>query len=138
MEILLVEDSLGYQRLMKEAFKTVWPEASLSFTEDGAQAMAFLQKLPPYENAARPDVIILDLNLPRKNGREFLADAKNDPGLAGIPVTVLTSSKSPEDIEACKLLQVREYLTKPAGYQELVDTVEAIKKTHLSGSGLPS
>src|SRR5437762_13130119 len=98
IEVLLVEDNTGDVRLTKEAFKEGRVRLNLSVARDGVEAMAFLRKEETFANTPRPDLVLLDLNLPKKDGREVLREMKNDPQLLRIPVVVLTTSDSDEDI----------------------------------------
>ena len=129
MNILLVEDNEGDRRLMFEAFRTTAPQTRfhLRAVQDGDEAMDYLKHKGPFKNAPAPDLIILDLNLPKKNGAEILAEIKSDKDLHFIPVAVLTSSQSPKDIRACYERHASCYLTKPSGYQELLDLVKSIQ-----------
>jgi CheY-like chemotaxis protein len=126
MNVLIIEDSKGYQRLLLEAFKSVLPDITIHFMEDGAEGSNFLKRQGRLWNSPRPDLIVLDLNLPKKNGRELLIEVKGDDELARIPIAIFTSSKSPEDIEVCKQYEGTCFLTKPMGFNELVDAVKFI------------
>lgn len=113
IEILLVEDSPGDVRLTREALKEAKMRNNLHVVGDGVEAMSFLRKKDKYANAPRPDLILLDLNLPKKDGREVLAEIKSDEDLKNIPVVVLTISKSEEDILRSYNLHANCYVTKP-------------------------
>ncbi len=125
--ILLVEDSEADVRLTKEAIKESKIDIGLDVVNDGVAATDFLRKSGKYKDAARPDIIILDLNLPRKDGREVLADIKNDPDLKRIPVVVMTSSKSEEDIIKCYDNYANCYITKPLDLGKFIEVVQAIE-----------
>ena len=126
IEILLVEDNLADVRLTQEALKEGKVCNNLSVVSDGDQALAYLYRAPPYENAKRPDIILLDLNLPRKSGREVLAEIKNDPSLRRIPVVILTTSSAEEDVINSYDLHVNCYITKPVDMEQFVTVVKAI------------
>ena len=113
IEILLIEDNLADVRLTQEALKEGLVYHNLSVVSDGYQALDYLQRKPPYDSAKRPDIILLDLNLPRKGGREVLAEIKSDPSLRRIPVIVLTTSSTEDDINTSYDLHVNCYITKP-------------------------
>src|SRR4051812_14499039 len=113
IEVLLVEDNPGDVRLTQETLKESKLRIKLHVAEDGVEALAFLRRQPPYANAVRPDVIVLDLNLPRKSGHEVLAEIKNDPSLRLIPVVVLTTSKAEEDIVRSYDLHANCFISKP-------------------------
>jgi CheY-like chemotaxis protein len=128
VEILLVEDNPGDVRLTREAFKNEIFPALLHVVQDGEQAMRFLKREDPYQDAVRPDLILLDLHLPRKNGFETLAEIKNDPDLRAIPVIMLTTSKSDEDIMRSYDLHANCFVTKPLDMGQFIQTVEMIKQ----------
>jgi len=137
IEVLLVEDSPGDVRLTKEAFKESKVCINLRVATDGAQAMAFLKREGEYANAPRPDLILLDLNLPKKDGREVLAEIKENPTLKSIPVVVLTTSASEEDILRSYLLHANCYITKPVGLDGFLKVVQSIDHFWLSVVKLP-
>ncbi len=137
MEVLLVEDSPGDVRLTKEAFKDAKVCINLHVATDGVQAMAFLMREGEYANAPRPDLILLDLNLPKKDGREVLAEIKESPALKTIPVVVLTTSASEEDILRSYLLHANCYITKPVGLDGFLKVVQSIDHFWLSVVKLP-
>ncbi|WP_255194153.1 response regulator [Natronobeatus ordinarius] len=126
-QILLVEDNPGDVRLTKEAFKQGRIENDLHVVTDGHEALEFLAQREAYEDAPRPDLILLDLNLPRKNGDEVLEELKGDPELRCIPVIVLTSSKAEEDVVRSYELHANAYLTKPVDPDEFIDAVKAFE-----------
>lgn len=127
IEILLVEDSPGDVRLTMEAFRESKVSNNLSVVEDGVEAMEFLRRQGRYVDAIRPDLILLDLNLPRKDGRDVLAEIKNDPDLRRIPVVVLTTSKADEDIIRSYTLHANCYITKPVDLEQFITVVKSIE-----------
>jgi two-component system, chemotaxis family, response regulator Rcp1 len=137
LEILLVEDNPGDVRLIQEALREARSRHKLRVVQDGVEAMSYLRKLTPYVASARPDLILLDLNLPKKDGREVLAEIKSDPGLRRIPVVVLTTSDAPDDISRSYDLFANCYVAKPASLSQLVSTVQAIENFWLSTVTLP-
>lgn len=137
IEILLVEDNPGDARLAKEALKEAKIINNLFWVKDGEEAMSFLHKEGEYVDVPRPDVILLDLNLPKKDGREVLADIKNDEGLKRIPVVVLTASQSNDDIVKTYDLHANCYISKPLGLPQFIKVVEAIENFWLTIVKLP-
>ena len=127
MEILLVEDNPGDIELTLEALREAKVNNRLSSVEDGLEALAFLRRQGRYADAPRPDVIFLDLNLPRKDGRETLAEIKQDPELCDIPVLVLTTSDAERDILASYKLHANCYITKPVGLEQFLTIVRSIE-----------
>ena len=127
MNILMVDDNQGDHLLMKKAFQVASFDCNLQSVFDGVQAMQYLNCLQPYENAVRPNLILLDLNLPRKDGREVLAEVKKDEKLKNIPVLILSNSHSPMDVYTCYQLHANCYLPKPEGFQELIDLAKSLK-----------
>lgn len=127
IEILLVEDSPGDVRLTKEALKESKLKNNLHVVNDGAEAMNFLYKKGNYADTPRPDLILLDLNLPKKDGREVLAEIKADENLKFIPVVVLTVSKSEEDIHRSYGLHANCYIVKPIDFGQFITVVKAIE-----------
>jgi CheY-like chemotaxis protein len=126
VEVLLVEDSPGDVRLTREAFIEAKLPIHLHVASDGVEAMAFLRKEGAFEAAPRPDFILLDLNLPKMDGREVLADIKADDGLKTIPTVILTTSEAEADIVKSYQLQANAFLTKPvqlAAFESLVMSV---------------
>jgi chemotaxis family two-component system response regulator Rcp1 len=126
IEILLVEDNPGDVRLTQEAFREGKVANKLSVVNDGVEAMAFLRQENEYASAPRPDIILLDLNLPKKDGREVLAELKQDPNLRRIPVIVLTTSRAEQDVLNAYGMHVNCYLTKPVDLEEFIKLVEGI------------
>jgi two-component system response regulator len=126
IEVLLVEDDLGDVELTKEAIEATRLAVKLSVVRDGEEAMAYLRKEGSYADAASPDLVLLDLNMPRKDGREVLRDMKDDPILTHIPVVVLTTSDSDEDIVKSYDLGASCYVTKPVGLEQFMKVVQSI------------
>ncbi|MDM8549056.1 response regulator [Desulfobacterales bacterium HSG2] len=124
--ILLVEDSPGDIRLTQEALREEKMPCTLDVVRDGVEATAFLQREGEYADAARPDLILLDLNIPRKDGREVLAEIKADEKLKQIPVVVLTTSRSNEDIVRCYDLHANCYINKPVDFEEFISMVKSV------------
>ncbi len=137
IEILLVEDSPSDTALTIEALKQGKIANRLSHVEDGVEAMDFLKQRGKYEKAARPDLIMLDLNLPRKDGREVLSEIKNDPDLRIIPIIVLTTSRSDKDILQSYELNCNCYITKPVDFAHFIDVVKSIENFWLTVVTLP-
>lgn len=137
VEVLLVEDNPGDVRLTREALKEgkVWN--NLHVVEDGEAAIAFMKQTGPYANSPRPDLILLDLNLPRKDGREVLAILKADENLKRIPVVILTSSRAEEDILRAYNLNANCYITKPVDFEQFIKVVRAIEEFWLTIVKLP-
>ncbi len=137
IEILLVEDNLADIRLTQEALKEEKLHNNLSVVNDGVEALAFLRREGKYANAVRPDLILLDLNLPRKDGREVLKEIKNDPDLKAIPVVVLTISDAEKDILASYNLHANCYITKPLDLNQFSRVVKSIQDFWLTIVRLP-
>jgi CheY-like chemotaxis protein len=138
IEILLVEDNPGDVRLTIEALKEGKVRNRLSVARDGVEALAFLRREGSHVEASRPDLILLDLNLPKKDGREVLAEIKVDPALRRIPVVVLTTSKAEEDILRTYDLHANCYITKPVDLDQFISVVRSIDDFWLSVVRLPS
>ena len=138
VEILLVEDSPSDVRLTVEAMKEGKIANNLSHVEDGVEAMAFLNRKGRYADAARPDLILLDLNLPRKDGREVLAEIKQHPRFRSIPVVVLTTSRAEQDVLRSYELHANCYITKPVDFQQFLEVVKSIESFWLTVVTLPS
>jgi CheY-like chemotaxis protein len=138
VEMLLVEDNPGDARLAIEALKDAKVHNNLSWVQDGVEAMAFLRREGEYSDAPRPDVILLDLNLPKKDGREVLADVKEDEDLRRIPVVILTVSGAEEDIVKTYNLHANCYIRKPIDLDQFIKVVKAIKDFWLSIVILPT
>ena len=127
VEILLVEDNPGDVRLAREGLSECKIRNNLHVVDDGVKALAFLRRQDGYAKAPRPDIVLLDLNLPRKDGREVLREVKEDENLRTIPVVVLTTSKAEEDILKSYSLHANCYVTKPMGLQQFLDVVRSIE-----------
>ncbi|GAA0592658.1 response regulator [Caenispirillum bisanense] len=137
MEILLVEDNPGDARLAAEAFKEGNIPTQLHVVQDGIEAMSFLRRESPYGEVPRPDLVLLDLNLPRKDGREVLAEIKEDPHLRRIPVIVLTTSQAETDISRSYELHANCYIVKPVDFDRFIDVVRGIEDFWCSLVKLP-
>ena len=137
IEILLAEDSPGDVRLAQEALKDSKIVNTLHVVSDGVEAMAFLRREGKYQGVLRPDLVLLDLNLPRKDGREVLAEVKADPDLKRIPVVILTVSKAEEDVLKTYNLHANCYITKPLGLDQFIKVVKAIEDFWLTIVKLP-
>lgn len=137
IEILLVEDNPGDVRLMREALKENKVLNSLHAVSDGLKALAFLRRKDQYADAPRPDLILLDLNLPKKDGREVLSDIKIDEDLKRIPVVILTTSQAEEDILRTYNLYANCYIIKPVDLEQFVKVVKSIKNFWLTIVRLP-
>jgi CheY-like chemotaxis protein len=127
IEVLLVEDNPGDAELTRIALEDSKISVNLNVVEDGVEAMAFLQKQGNYANAPHPDIVLLDLNLPKKDGREVLAEIKADKKLRRIPVVVLTTSQSEEDILKAYNLSANCFITKPVDFDQFVKIVQSIE-----------
>src|SRR5215470_15720375 len=128
VEILMVEDNPGDVGLAEEALKESKISNNLHVVEDGVAAMQFLRRQGKYAEAARPDLILLDLNLPKKTGREVLAEIKADQDLSVIPVVVLTTSQADEDILRAYRLHANCYMTKPVDFEQFHEVVKGIER----------
>jgi chemotaxis family two-component system response regulator Rcp1 len=137
IEVLLVEDSPGDVRLTREAFKDAKVHINLRVAPDGAEAMDFLNRVGKHSDAPRPDLILLDLNLPKKDGREVLEEIKESPVLKSIPVVILTTSASDADILRSYRLHANCYITKPVGLDGFLEVVKSIDSFWLSVVKLP-
>jgi chemotaxis family two-component system response regulator Rcp1 len=137
IEILLVEDSPSDAALTIEALKQGRIANRLSHVDDGVEALDFLRQHNKYADAPRPDLIMLDLNLPRKDGREVLAEIKNDPDLKIIPIIVLTTSRSDKDILQSYQLNCNCYITKPVDFTHFIEVIKSIENFWLTVVTLP-
>jgi chemotaxis family two-component system response regulator Rcp1 len=137
IDILLVEDNPGDVRLTREALKEAKVRNNLHVTEDGVEAMRFLRREEEFANAPRPDLILLDLNLPKKDGREVLEEIKADDNLRRIPVVVLTTSHAEEDIVRSYNLHANCYVTKPVDLDQFIRIVKSIEDFWLTIVRLP-
>lgn len=137
IDILLVEDTLSDVRLVQEAMKEAKVRNKLYVVSDGVEAMEFLRNEGKYSNVPRPDVILLDLNMPRKSGREVLKEIKEDNDLKRIPVVILTVSKAEEDILKSYNLHANCFITKPVDLDEFLKVVKTIEDFWLTVVKLP-
>ncbi|MEW5931022.1 MAG: response regulator [Gemmatimonadota bacterium] len=127
IEVLLVEDNPGDVRLTREALKEGKIRNNLHVARDGVEALAFLRREGEHADAPRPDVVLLDLNLPRKDGRQVLTEVKGDPSLRQIPVVILTSSQAEEDICRAYDLHANCYISKPVDLDQFIRVVKSIE-----------
>ena len=137
IEILLVEDNPGDVRLTREALKDAKVHNNLHVVNDGVRAIEFLRREGEYGGAVRPDLILLDLNLPRMSGREVLREIKSDPELLQIPVVVLTSSQAEQDIAASYELHANCFITKPVDLDQFISVVRSLEDFWLTIVRLP-
>ena len=135
--ILLVEDNPADARLTAEGLKRAKVLNRLHVVEDGVAALDFLYRRPPHQNAPRPDLILLDLNLPKMDGRQVLVEIKHDPALAHIPVVILTTSEADRDVLAAYEMHASCYVVKPVGLNEFVTIVKSIENFWLAIVTLP-
>jgi CheY-like chemotaxis protein len=138
VKILLVEDSETDVMMTREALNATQTPSTLHVVDNGDDAVRFLRRQPPFGEAPRPDVILLDLNLPRKNGQEVLAEIKADEGLRTIPVVVLTTSKSEEDVQKSYNLHANSYVTKPLDFKQFIVALRAVEQFWLGVATLPT
>ena len=136
-KILLIEDNPADIRMAEEAFKECSSKISLSYVLNGFEAIDFLTKSGQYENEADPDLIILDLNLPKINGFEVLARVKQEEGLKQIPILIFTTSESEEDIKKCYELGANSFISKPITLDTYVQTIKLIERYWLNLVKLP-
>ena len=137
IEVLLVEDDPGDILMIKEAFEDNKVRNRLTCLTDGVQALEFLRREGEHADAPRPDLILLDLNLPRKDGREVLAEVKGDDDLRTIPVVVLTTSQAEEDVLRSYKLHANAFVTKPVDFERFIDVVRQIDEFFLTVVKLP-
>jgi two-component system, chemotaxis family, response regulator Rcp1 len=138
IDILLVEDNPGDVRLTREALKEARVRNTVHVVPDGVEAMAFFRRQGPYVSAPRPDLVLLDLSLPKKDGRTVLAEVKSDPDLRRIPVVVLTTSRAERDILGAYDLHANAYVAKPVDFERYAVVVESIEDFWLDAVTLPS
>ena len=138
VEVLLVEDDPGDVLMTREAFEDYKVANQLHVVQDGAEAMSFLRREGDYAGAPRPDLVLLDLNLPRMDGREVLQAIKGDPELASIPVVVLTTSEAEEDVLRSYSLHANAYVTKPVDFVRFIEVVRQIDDFFVTVVRLPS
>ena len=137
VDILLVEDNPGDARLMQEALAEAKIRNRLQVIADGAEALAYLRRRDPFAGAGRPDLILLDLNLPGKDGRQVLAEIKRDEDLRRIPVVILTTSHAEADIARAYDLHANAYITKPLDIEQFITVVKSIEDFWLTIVKLP-
>lgn len=137
IDVLLVDDDPGDTLMIREAFEHNKVKNALECVTDGVQAMQYLRREGEYASAPRPDLILLDLNLPRKSGHEVLAEVKADPSLRKIPVVVLTTSGATEDVELSYDLHANVFVTKPVDFDHFTEVVKQIDDFFLSVASLP-
>jgi CheY-like chemotaxis protein len=138
IDVLLVEDDPGDVLLIREAFEDNKVHNRLHVASDGVEALAFLRQEGEHADAPRPDLVLLDLNLPRKDGREVLAEVKADESLQHIPVVVLTTSKAEQDVLRSYKLHANAYVTKPVDFDRFIDVVRQIDEFFVTVVKLPS
>ncbi|WP_018639083.1 response regulator [Parafrankia elaeagni] len=138
VEVLLVEDDPGDVLMTREAFEDHKLKNNLNVVSDGVEALAYLRGEDPYVGAARPDLILLDLNLPRRDGREVLAEVKADEQLRRIPIVVLTTSEAEEDVLRSYDLHANAYITKPVDFERFVSVVRQIDDFFITVARLPA
>jgi chemotaxis family two-component system response regulator Rcp1 len=138
VEILLVEDNPGDVRLTREALKEGKVYSNLHWAKDGVEALEFLRRQGKFTDVPRPDIILLDLNLPKKDGREVLFEIKNDDELKRIPVVILTTSKAEEDVLRSYELHANCYVTKPVDLEKFIVVVQSIDRFWLTVVTLPN
>jgi CheY-like chemotaxis protein len=136
-DVLLVEDNPSDVYLTQVAFRRSRTESEIHVVEDGIQAMAFLRQELPYANAPRPDLVLLDLNLPRKDGYKVLEEMKADPDLRRIPVIVLTTSTAEADISRCYESHANCYISKPVDFDEFERVIQEIESFWFQCATLP-
>ncbi len=137
IDVLLVDDDPGDTLMIREAFEHNKVRNALECVADGVQAMEYLRREGAYADAVRPDLILLDLNLPRKDGREVLAEIKGDPTLSTIPVVVLTTSHAEEDVLRSYQLHANAYVTKPVDFERFIHIVRQIDEFFVTVVKLP-
>jgi CheY-like chemotaxis protein len=137
IDVLLVDDDPGDTLMIREAFEHNKVRNALACVADGVQAMQYLRREGEYADASRPDLILLDLNLPRMDGREVLAEIKSDPQLATIPVVVLTTSHAEEDVLKSYQLHANAYVTKPVDFERFIEVVRQIDEFFVTVVKLP-
>lgn len=138
IEILLVEDSKGDVGLIEEVFEDAKIRNNLRVVEDGEEAILYLHGEGQFSGVSRPDIVLLDLNLPKKDGREVLEEIKNDEDLKNIPVVVLTTSKAEADILKSYNLHANAYVTKPVDFDQFIKVIKSIEDFWLEVVRLPS
>lgn len=138
VNILLIEDNPGDVRLAQEAFKEGQFDVWMEVVMDGLEAVRFLHKEPPYSEVFTPDLILLDLNLPKKDGREVLQEIKSDPALRFIPIVILTTSNARADIHNSYNLHVNSYINKPVDFEKFFKVIQCIEEFWIQTAVLPT
>jgi CheY-like chemotaxis protein len=138
IDVLLVEDDEADALIIREAFEYYKIRNRLHVVTDGEQALRFLRKVPPYADAPRPGLILLDVNLPRRSGLEVLAELKADPEFLMLPVVMLTSSRTEEDILRSYSLHANAYVSKPVDFEHFIDAIRQIDNFFLTLVRLPN
>lgn len=138
INILLVEDDETDIKFIIRAFERLWEKPSINVVHDGDQALAFLRKQDEYAGAVAPDLILLDLNMPGRNGYEVLKEVKSDPGLKQIPIVVLTTSSDEDSVAQAYKLHANSFITKPATFEELQNMVQKVVDYWMSVARLPN
>jgi two-component system, chemotaxis family, response regulator Rcp1 len=138
VEILLVEDNPGDYRLTQEALREGKVYNNLYWAQDGVEALEFLRRRGRYSDVPRPDIVLLDLNLPKKDGREVLSEIKSDENLRSIPVVILTTSQAEEDVLRSYDLHANCYVTKPVDLEKFITVVQSIDRFWLTIATLPT
>ena len=138
IDVLLIEDDPGDELITREAFEHNKIKNNLHVAHDGEEGLDFLYQRGPYKNAPRPDLVLLDLNLPKYDGRELLEKIKSDPELSHIPVVVLTTSSAEEDILRSYQLHANAYVTKPVDFEGFIEAIKQIDHFFVSVVQLPS
>ncbi len=137
MEVLLVEDNPADQMLAQQAFKQVDAPCNLNIVGDGEAAMNYLRKTGEFEKAIRPQLILLDLNMPKMDGREVLEAVKTDPALVDIPIVILTTSANPSDVESCYASHANSYIRKPTDMDKFIDAIRDLEHYWFDVVSLP-
>lgn len=138
LDVLLVEDDPGDALLIQEVFEHGGLERHLTIVGDGVEAMDYLHRRGEFADATRPDLVLLDLNLPRRGGREVLAEIKSDPGLSHIPVVVLTTSSAEEDVLRAYAHHANAYVTKPLDWEKFTAAVRGVERFFTEVVRLPA
>lgn len=138
LKVLLVEDNPADARLTLEILRESHLGIDLELVDDGEKARQFLRREEPYDGVGRPDLVLLDLNLPRRNGREVLSEMKQDPSLRSIPVIIFTTSDAEQDILDCYQKHANAYLTKPVSLDDYMDKLKSVAAFWLGHACLPS
>jgi CheY-like chemotaxis protein len=137
IDVLLIEDDSGDVIVTQEAFAEQGGDSRLHVVRDGAQALAYLRRVGPFAGAPRPDLILLDLNLPRRDGREILAEIKTDKDLLDIPVVVFTTSQADEDVRRSYQLHANAYISKPVDFDHFVAVIRQVAQFYATVVRLP-